>query len=135
MNYGACRLAVRAKSIKKFNISFNDCFGGGNIYSCGEDSLFIYEMLKKHLKIYVHPYILGYAKQDTSTWFTGYNEKFLYDKGAFFCALSRKNAKLLCLQLLLRHKEMYKDANLNFMQAYKLMCNGIKGYDGLERYK
>lgn len=134
MNYNTPRLAIKVGAIKRYNISFNDCFGGGNIYSCGEDTLFIYNILKNHLKIYTHPYVLGCETQDTSTWFKGYNEKFLYDKGALFAAVSKMFAKLLCVQLILRHREMYKDAGLTFYRAYKLMKKGIKGYNDLVSY-
>lgn len=134
MNYGTCRLAIRRKSVEKKNISFNDCFGGGNIYSNGEDVLFICDLLKNKLKIYTYPYTIGTVAQDTSTWFSGYNKKFLYDKGVLFAAISKMFAKPLCLQLLLRHKEMYREAKLSLFEAYKIMRNGIKGYDDLISY-
>ncbi len=134
MNYGTCRLAVRRRCIRSKNISFNDCFGGGNIYSNGEDVLFICDLLKRGLKVYTYPYTIGTVTQDTSTWFNGYNEKFLYDKGALFAAVSKIFAKLLCVQLILRHREMYKDAGLTFYRAYELMKKGIKGYNNLVSY-
>lgn len=134
MNYGTCRLAVKRKSVEKKNISFNDCFGGGNVYSNGEDVLFICDLLKNKMKIYTYPYTIGTVTQDTSTWFSGYNKKFLYDKGVLFAAISKTFAKPLCLQLLLRHKKMYREAKLSLFKAYKIMSIGIKGYDDIISY-
>lgn len=134
MNYGTCRLAVKRKSVEKKNLSFNECFGGGNIYSNGEDVLFICSLLKNKLKIYAYPYTIGTARQDTSTWFTGYNKKFLYDKGALFAAISKLFAKPLCIQFMLRHREIYKNAQLSFFEAYGIMRKGIKGYENLISY-
>lgn len=134
MNYGTCRLAVKRKCIMRDNLAYNDCFGGGNIYSNGEDVIFISSLIKKKLKIYTYPYTIGAVQQDTSTWFTGYNEKYLYDKGALFKALSRKFANPICIQMLVRHKEMYKDAGLSFNKAYKIMKKGMSGYKKLISY-
>lgn len=39
-------LQLNGKLIAK-NIKFTTCFGGGTIYSAGEDSMFIWDMLKK----------------------------------------------------------------------------------------
>jgi glycosyltransferase involved in cell wall biosynthesis len=52
-NYGAVRLAIRKRSVQREGITFNENFGGGTIYSAGEDSLFIRDLLK-HKKLYLH---------------------------------------------------------------------------------
>lgn len=124
MKYGTARLAIRTNSIKKANVYFSLLFGGGARYSAGEDTLFIYECLRKRLKLYACPYIIGETDDSTSTWFRGYNDKFLIDKGSFFACLSKKYANLLCLQFLLRHQYILKDKTA-FNNAYKLMSNGI----------
>lgn len=131
LNYGAARLSVRACSIKRENIFFHTCFGGGTIYSSGEDTIFITDMLKHGLKLYTYPVYIASVDQSTSTWFNGYNKKLLHDKGAVFRAISRFWAKPLCLQELLRHKNTYKDASLSFSQAYGVMKEGIKDYMSL----
>ena len=47
LNYGTARLSVRNNSARTANLCFSRLFGGGTIYSCGEDTLFITDMLKK----------------------------------------------------------------------------------------
>jgi len=72
------------------------------------------------------PLQIGSAAQEDSTWFSGYNEKHLFDKGAFFRATSKWLAKPLCIQILFRHKMMWKPMGISFFKAYKLMCDGAK---------
>lgn len=134
LNYGAARIAVRRNSLIRERISFSTCFGGGTIYSAGEDSLFICDMLRKGFKIYTYPATIASVDQTSSTWFRGYNEKFIYDKGVFFGAAFKKTAPLMCLQYLLRHQKIHKDANLTVMQAFKLMIKGVKGYKLLKKW-
>lgn len=84
MKYGTYVIAVRRKSLLKANLKFNELFGGGCSFSCGEDSIFIKSCFEKCLKVYTDPYVLGERSKDSSSWFTGFNEKYLYDKGILF---------------------------------------------------
>ncbi len=134
-NYGAARLSVRANSLKRENIAFHTCFGGGTRYAAGEDSLFIADMLKHKMKIYTHPTYIAHVDQSESTWFHGFDEKYLHDKGALYAAITRRWAKLLCLQDLVRHPQMYQQNNFSFLQAYKMMRKGISDFKMLRPYK
>ena len=95
-------------------------FGPNAIYkSGGDDTLFIVDCLKKGLKLYSSPIVLGNICSDTSTWFKGYNKKYFFDKGALFTAISNNFRYFLIIQYLLRHKEVLKD--IGFKEAYKIM--------------
>lgn len=135
LSYGASRIAIKQNSIKRENITFHRCFGGGAIFSCGEDTLFITDMLKRGLKIYTWPVTIAEIDQTTSTWFNGYNRKLLYDKGVLFRAVSKRWSVLLCLQALVRHSYMYKEAGLTFMQAFRQMLQGVRGFKTLKPYQ
>ena len=126
LNFASYNIAFRRKSIK--NIRFNTLFGAGSSkYNCGgEDSLFITECLRNKLKIYSSPIYIGSISDDDSTWFKGYDEKFLFNKGALLTAINPKFRHLLILQALIRHKEMHKD--IKFFNAYKIMLKGSKDY-------
>ena len=59
------------------------------IYSSGEDTLFLKDCICNGLKVYSTNTVLGRcSKRDTSTWFTGCNEKYFYDSGALMNYLS-----------------------------------------------
>lgn len=83
MRYPTWLIAGKKESIKKARLLFSEYFGGGAIYGSGEDSLFLLDAYRKGLKIYSYPYMLGKNIRDFSTWFSGYHEKYYYDKGAW----------------------------------------------------
>jgi glycosyltransferase involved in cell wall biosynthesis len=128
LNYGAVRVAVRRKSLLRARISFSGFFGGGAMYSSGEDTLFICDMLRRGFKIYTSGDTIAVVDQRESTWFRGYNEKYLYDKGALNRAVFPAFPRLFCLMYLIRHPEVCREAGLSLTQAMGLMCRGIKGY-------
>ncbi|CAM4467495.1 glycosyltransferase family A protein [Paenibacillus typhae] len=125
LKYGAVKVAFRTEKLKQANIYFSLLFGGGAKYGSGEDSLFISECIQKGLKIYTDPTIIGYVKQEESTWFKGYNDKFFKDKGVLFYFISKKWARLLCLQFVIRHRKMFANEK-NVLEAYKLMLKGVE---------
>lgn len=119
LRYGAARIAVKLQSVREKGIYFNPCFGGGTEHAAGEDVLFLSSCLDKGLKIYAYPeYIAELTEERESTWFKGYNEKFMSDKGMLYKTMSRRWWKLLCLQDAIRHNKLYGMSKIN---AYKAM--------------
>lgn len=125
LKYGTTKIAFKLNIIKEKNIYFSLLFGGGARYSCGEDSLFILESLRKGIKIYASPLNIGVIGEGQSSWFRGYNEKFFFDKGYFHKVAFRKFAKLMNIQFLIRHKRIVCN-DIKFFKAYRLMNNGTK---------
>ncbi|MBO5926416.1 MAG: glycosyltransferase family 2 protein [Clostridia bacterium] len=124
MNYGAARMAFRRKSVLYHGITFNNMFGGGTPHGSGEDSLFLRNCLKAGLKVLAVPDSLAYLTEEReSTWFKGYNDKYFYDKGAFFALAHPKIGKLLLFLLILKHKEERK--NKKFFNCLKNAYNGF----------
>ena len=90
MRFGACRIAVRRDSVRKYNLRFSELFGGGCLYGSGEDTIFVRECFRKGLRVYSSSYVLGSCARDHSTWFRGYSAKFYYDRGAMLaCAFPK----------------------------------------------
>lgn len=125
LKYGAVRIAIRTERIKEANVYFSLMFGGGAKYSAGEDSLFIAECIKKGLRIYTNPKIIGYVSQEDSSWFEGYTDKYFIDKGILFYFLYKKLAYLLCIQFAIRRRKLFNDEK-SFIDACRLMFKGIK---------
>ena len=126
--FGAVNIAFRRNSILKANASFSLLFGGGAEYSAGEDSLFLFDCLKKGLLIYSNTKKIADVYQDTSTWFEGLNKKYFFDKGVFFAALSKWFSYFLILQFAIRKYSFYKN-EISFKDAFKYMVNGIKHFN------
>lgn len=84
MPWAAFKVAFRLSSIKKANVHFTTLFGGGALFPSGEDSLFLSKISQENLRIYVSSETIGKVTFDSSTWFTGYDEKYYFGKGAFY---------------------------------------------------
>ena len=105
-------------------MTFSLLFGGGAKYSAGEDSLFLKQFMDKGYKVYASPVTIGREKEGDSTWFSGYHEKFFYDRGVLYHFLYGHLAKLWALRFLLAHKEkLCRDIPLK--EAYRIMREGI----------
>ncbi|MCA1048632.1 glycosyltransferase family 2 protein [Priestia aryabhattai] len=125
MRYGTIRIAFKRESILNANIYFSLLFGGGAKYGSGEDTLFIHNCLKKGLKIYACPVQIGTVKQEDSSWFRGYNEKYFYDKGVLYNTISTKMSYFLIVQFALRKYSLYKK-EMGLVNAIKYMIQGKK---------
>ncbi len=125
--HGTFRIAVRREEILKKNIFFSLLFGGGAKYSAGEDSLFIADCIRKKLKVYESPVIIGNVSHEESTWFKGYSEKYFKDKGAFYACFSKYFSYLWCLQFAVRRRNLFVK-EMSFQDACKFMFQGIKEF-------
>lgn len=124
LRYGAYRVAMKKESIA--GIKFNEKFGSGAKYCNGDDSLFLYDCLKRKLKIYASSKFIGKVEQNKSTWFNGYDSRYFFDRGALYYAISKKMYLLIGLYCLLRNKITYK--KVGFLNAVKYIIEGKKAY-------
>lgn len=130
LKYGTCVVAAKRESLLRENITFHRCFGGGCLYGCGEDTLFLKECFDKKLKVYSYDYVLGVCNKDGSTWFEGFNEKFFYDKGAML-SIAFPKLKFLMLPLF---AAKFRESNLPYWKRLQLMRWGGKNVKGLIPY-
>ena len=132
LKYGICCALLKVSSIRKANISFTTLFGGGCLYGSGEDSLFYLDCIRKKLRIYTYAESVGMNQYRESTWFTGYNEKYFYDKGAWIaCAFPNMLLPMLCYFSL--HFKKY--ANLPLHIIVKRLYQGASSYKNLIAYE
>ena len=124
--YGAPRLAIRSAVLKEKNIYYSLLFGGGARYSSGEDTLFLSQLLHSGVKLYACPNRIG-TVSFSNTWFSGYNQKYFYDKGVLFYFLSHRHAKILCLQYCIRKRYLFAET-YSWKEALGLMLQGIRSF-------
>lgn len=113
------------EKLKKQNIRFDENFGPQGIFHKGEETVFLSEMLKNGFNIYSVNKKIGVAQNKKSTWFKGYDKKYLFDQGAIFYRIYPKLYKLLIAQYIIRKYHLYKE-NLTIKQAYEEMKKGVK---------
>ncbi len=123
--WGAFRVAFRLSSVKKANLWFTTLFGGGCVFPSGEDSMWLADARKQGLTFYVSKETIGKVSFEESTWFTGYDEKFFYGKGAFYQAVHPKTKYLWMLYFAFRTKSKSK---FSTEEKFVWMKNGIDGY-------
>ena len=127
MRYGTARVAMRKGAIDKACLSFSTLYGGGAKYSSGEDSLFIRDAFRKGLKMYASPIVIAQVKQETSSWFQGYTDKFFMDKGILIANAFPVMKHLLVYYFAYGMRNLSKEHS--FSQICKLMCQGMKEFD------
>lgn len=132
LRYGTAFVAIKRNSLLRANIKFSELFGGGAMFCSGEDSLFIIACYRAGLKIYTSSCVIGINDTSSSTWFTGYDERHFYDKGAFSRQAFGKLGALFNLYYALRTEEL---SALSFRIKMQLMRSGSKNYRNLVSYK
>ncbi len=123
--WGAIRIAFRLDSVKKANLWCTTLFGGGCTFPSGEDSLWLKAARKAGLRFYVSKETIGKVSYATSTWFTGYDEKYFYGIGACYAAMNSKTTFAKFLYTLLRTRG---DGNMTAAEKLKFMKYGKDGY-------
>ena len=124
MRYGTYTVAIRREAVLRANLSFHQLFGGGCMYSAGEDSLFLKSCFDRGLRVYGNDYVLGTCCKDTSSWFTAYNEKYFYDKGVLVRYLFPKIPYLMAPYFAILFK---RETNLGVMKRMRFVFAGVRG--------
>lgn len=123
--YPAYSMAFRTDRLHQSGARFSLLFGGGAPYSNGEDSLFIRDCLKAGLKLYKTPVCIGAEIPRPSTWFTGYHEKFFFDRGVLYHFLYGKAAHLWGFRFVFcKRKVMCQE--IPWTNALRLLYRGIR---------
>lgn len=123
--YPAYSMAFRREKLQNTGVRFSVLFGGGAPYSNGEDSLFIRQLIKAGLHIYKSPVCIGEEIPRPSTWFTGYHEKFFFDRGVLYHFLYGVAAPIWGFRFVFtKRKEMCQQ--VAWPKAYKLLLDGIR---------
>lgn len=129
LKYGCARLAVRREKVLYNNLSFSLLFGGGARYGSGEDTVFLQDCLRAGLRIYKSPVKIADVKQNASTWFTGYTEKYYRDKGALFAAA----LPILCYPYAFISAFKSKPGRFGKMDICRMYLQGIQAFQKCQR--
>lgn len=130
--WGSIRIAFRLNSLRKANAWFTTLFGGGCLFPSGEDSMWIKDLRKSGLTFYVSQETIGQVSYDTSTWFTGYDQKYYYGVGACYTAMNPAMALVKFLYMIFRTRSKTK---LSASEKLRWMQHGAKGYCEMLSYK
>lgn len=112
LSYGAYRFAVKRDAILHNCIYFSQLYGGGSLYSAGEDNIFLNDCLKHKLVCKASSTNIGTVTHNESTWFKGFNEKYFEDLGHLMYSIFRGKAYILTFIMLLKNRKIYQVASL-----------------------
>lgn len=131
LKLSSVEIAFRRQSIMDAGIKFDEHFGSGSVIPMGEENIFIYDCLKKNLKIQYVPVKIADLHIGESSWFKGFDGKYLENRGAIFYRMSNKFYIFLIVQFSLRKNKLFKDMNIFEIMKYQL--NGAKKYRKQDR--
>lgn len=121
--WGVCGLAVRNIVFNDKLIKFNERFGPGTSNYCGEDTIFLQELLKNKIAVYASPIVIAGIDQSVSTWFEGHNEKYFYVQGRVLATIYPGVAILLAIRSSYRFAKRGKEMSMT--QIFACYVRGI----------
>ena len=124
MSAGVHCLAIKRKFLEKNQIGFDETIGPGKKIYCGEDSVFLNDLLKRNCNIYLSPELIGYVHQEESSWFQGINEQFCISTGFVYYKIYGFLAPLFILRRTINTKKR-KNCNFPFLKMLFLMLKGL----------
>ena len=125
--YSSVHIAFRRESILRADISFDSRFGtGSGVFTMGEDSLFMRACHRAGLHIYKFPAVIADLHSDSSTWFTGYNESYFEDVGAYLSAAYPFMKFLMKYYYPIRFRKL---AELGSMEILASIDRGFRRYE------
>ena len=126
--FGSVRIAFRRQSILNKGIRFNEKFGAGSgMYGMAEDSLFFRSIHRNGLKAYTYPKTIAEVDFSSSTWFSGFNERYYYDMGAYLSAAYPFLKYAFMFYYPIRTRKMSK------LSAIEILICIMKGFYGYKR--
>lgn len=75
------QIAFRRESVMRSKIQFDPFMGAGSGNGCGEENKFLLDCLHSGMKIYYCPSVIATVEPVSSTWFSGYDRTFFYQRG------------------------------------------------------
>lgn len=119
------QLALKRESILKAGVYFDTFMGAGSGNGCGEENKFLWDCIRKQLKIYYVPIAIGQVCHGPSTWFFGYDRQFFYNRGAATRHMMGLFPSIFYgIYYLVVKYHMY-GKNLSFIHAAKALFQGI----------
>lgn len=119
------QIAFKLESIRNNEIRFDNRFGSGTPLGSGEENIFLYDCIKKKLKLLYIPICIGEVSQMKSNWFKGFNESYFFNRGKIIrrmmgCFWGSAYSFYFVVSKHCRYK-----AELNFFKALKNIFLGL----------
>lgn len=122
---GVCGVVVKRETLKKQNLHFHENFGTGTENFCGEDTIFLMEMLDRRVKLFRSPVDIAGIDQTESSWFQGHNARFFTTCGMVLGTIYPMLSYLLVIRSAWKAYQR-KDSGMNYWEILGCYINGIQ---------
>lgn len=122
---GVWGLVIRRDVLKRHNLHFHENFGAGTKNFCGEDTIFLMEMLDKKVKFYRSPVDIGGIDQSESSWFQGHNARFFVTCGMVLGTIYPRLSYLLVIRSAWKACRR-KDSGMRYIDILACYYRGIR---------
>ena len=122
---GVWGVVVKSDVLKKYNLYFHENFGPGTENYCGEDTIFLMEMLDKEVRFYRSPVDIAGIDQTESSWFQGHNERYFTTCGMVLGTIYPRLSYLLVIRSAWKAYRR-KDSGMNYWEILGCYINGIQ---------
>lgn len=130
---GVIGVAIKKSCLDRVHLSFYTDMGPGNPVFNGEDSVFLSELINRKARFYLSPLQIGVVKQEDSSWFKGYDERYYLSAGYVYKCVYKG---LSLLAIIRRSWKMRgEDKENGFFKRIKLMRKGVKLYKNRKKGK
>ena len=125
MSAGVHGFAIKREFLIKNNILFDVSMGPGREIYCGEDSVFLNDILKNKANVCLAPILISYINQGDSSWFKGYDEQFFISCGYIYKKIYGLLAPLIIFRRAIKTSKR-KNCTTSIKCMVKLMLKGYK---------
>ncbi|MDD3945560.1 MAG: glycosyltransferase family 2 protein [Bacteroidales bacterium] len=125
-SFSSISLAFKRERVLSYNVWFDIRFGAGSgMISSGEEAVWQREAARRGLRRFECPDYIATVRQESSTWFTGYNEKYFYDLGASLSVNYPNMKHIFKFYYLFR---LHKFVSMSKRLQLQWINSGIKGF-------
>lgn len=122
---GVWGIVIKKDALRKYDLHFHENFGSGTDNYCGEDTIFLMEMLDKKVRLYRSPVDIAGIDQTESTWFCGHDERFFTTAGMVLGVIYPKLSYLLVIRSAFKAYQR-KDSGMSYMKILSCYYRGIQ---------
>jgi len=126
LRISSLQIAFRRESIVKAGIRFDEQMGSGTGHGAGEEEKFLYDCLRKGLRIHYVPITIATLQnRHSSGWFKGFTPRYFFNRGwATRRFMGWPMATLYATYYALRKKNLYQK-DMSPWRAWKYMLKGV----------
>ncbi len=121
-------ISFKKESLERAGLKMDEEFGAGARYGMGEENIFLFDAIRKGLKVWYVGEEIASLKPQESTWFKGYDKEFFMNRGAGYYRMSKTAFPILALQFAVRKRSLYTPDGTGFTRALKYMFEGKNEY-------